>query len=85
MSQNALPQSRQNLVVKQLDNELLLYCEQQRKAYCLNESSAAIWKMCDGKTTVYHWNGSRSCGPAHHRGCRAVSCQSVRKRGGPRR
>lgn len=46
------PRSRQDLVVRELENELLVYDEKKKKAFCLNSSSAAIWKMCDGATTV---------------------------------
>jgi hypothetical protein len=52
MTAHGLPRSRQDLIVKELDKELLIYDEQSKKAYCLNDSSAVIWKMCDGKTTI---------------------------------
>jgi hypothetical protein len=48
----SLPQSRTNLIVKELAGELLVYDERSTKAFCLNESAAAIWGMCDGKTSV---------------------------------
>jgi hypothetical protein len=46
------PRSRRDLIVKELENELLVYDEKSKKAFCLNASSALIWKMCDGATTV---------------------------------
>ncbi len=46
------PRSRQDLIVKELENELLIYDEKSKKALCLNASSALIWKMCDGVTAV---------------------------------
>jgi len=47
-----LPRSRQDLIVKELDGELLVYDEDSKKAFCLNGSSAAIWNMCDGQTSI---------------------------------
>jgi len=47
-----LPRSRQGLVVTELDGELLVYDQESQKAFCLNASSAAIWRMCDGRTTL---------------------------------
>lgn len=48
-----LPLARkQNLIVKDLGNEVMLYDSQRKKAFCLNQTSAAVWKRCDGKTTV---------------------------------
>ena len=47
------PKSRQsNLVVQDFEKEILIYDLQINKAYCLNETSALIWQMCDGKRTV---------------------------------
>jgi hypothetical protein len=46
------PRSRQDLIVKELENELLVYDEKSKKAFCLNASSALVWKMCDGVTSV---------------------------------
>lgn len=47
------PKSRDNeLVVQELGKEVLIYDLNNHKAYCLNETSAIIWKLCDGKTSV---------------------------------
>jgi hypothetical protein len=47
------PVSRQgNIVVQELENEVLIYDLISNKAFCLNETSAAIWQMCDGTKTV---------------------------------
>ena len=47
------PQSRQsNLVVQDLENEILIYDLNINKVYCLNETSAMVWQLCDGKRTV---------------------------------
>jgi len=48
---NNYPNSRKNnIVVKEVDNEILIYDTETKKAFCLNETSALVWKFCDGKT-----------------------------------
>jgi hypothetical protein len=48
-----LPRARTNsLVVRELDDETLVYDLERDKAHCLNQTAALIWKHCDGKTTV---------------------------------
>ncbi len=42
---------RKNIIVKELENEILIYDIETKKAFCLNETSALVWKFCDGKTT----------------------------------
>ena len=47
------PQARQEgLVVRELPEELLVYDTETHEAYCLNETAAAVWKRCDGRTSV---------------------------------
>lgn len=47
------PLSRQsNLVVQEMDKELLIYDLSDNKAYCLNETSALVYQLSDGKRTV---------------------------------
>ena len=47
------PQARkEGLVVQELEDEVLVYDQDRHKAHCLNETAAAVWKHCDGKTTV---------------------------------
>ena len=49
----SLPKARKNdLVTRQIPGELLVYDLKRHKAYCLNASAAAVWKSCDGKSTV---------------------------------
>jgi hypothetical protein len=38
------------LVVRELPGELLLYDLEHHKAHCLNATSAAVWRQCDGET-----------------------------------
>jgi hypothetical protein len=45
------PLSRsQNIVVQDINHELLIYDLDINKVYCLNETSAAIWRECDGNS-----------------------------------
>lgn len=47
------PTSRKsNIVIQELENEILIYDLNDNKAFCLNETSAVIWQMCDGTKTV---------------------------------
>ena len=50
---NQVPKARQEqLIVKELPDELLIYDLQSDKAHCLNETAALVWKNCDGHKTV---------------------------------
>ena len=40
------------LVVKELAHELLIYDLTRHKAHCLNETSALVWRECDGESSV---------------------------------
>ena len=47
------PKGRHNdLVVQDSENEVLIYDLKLNKAYCLNETSALIWRLCDGTKSV---------------------------------
>ena len=49
----SFPQARQNeLVVQDMPDEVLVYDLASNKAHCLNETSANIWKACDGTKSV---------------------------------
>ena len=55
MNQNehALPQARTTeIVTKDMPDEVLVYDLKTHKAHCLNQTAAAVWKYCDGKTSV---------------------------------
>jgi len=43
---------RENLVIRENPDELLVYDLSNHKAHCLNKSAALTWTHCDGKTTV---------------------------------
>ncbi len=48
-----LPLARKDeLIVQELPDELLVYDLVRHKAHCLNKASAFVWKHCDGQTTV---------------------------------
>ena len=48
-----LPRSRtDNLVVRELDDETLVYDVERDEAHCLNQTAALVWEQCDGKTTA---------------------------------
>jgi coenzyme PQQ synthesis protein D (PqqD) len=48
-----LPRARvDGLVVRQLDDETLVYDRERDKAHCLNHTAALVWKHCDGKSTA---------------------------------
>lgn len=57
MKQENHPIARQqDIVVQQTNEEVLLYDLIDNKAYCLNETSAAIWELCDGNRSVTEMN-----------------------------
>jgi|SRR5437588_1715418 len=48
-----LPKARnENLVIKELPVEVLVYDLKTDRAHCLNQSATLTWKHCDGKTSV---------------------------------
>lgn len=52
-SRPAPPQARlDGLVVRELAEEVLVYDTERHKAHCLNPMAAAVWRHCDGQTTV---------------------------------
>ena len=47
------PVSRKNdLVVQEHDGEILIYDLTHNRALCLNETSARVWRACDGINSV---------------------------------
>ncbi len=48
-----LPLARkEGLVIKEVDDEVLIYDLARDQAHCLNASAARIWRLCDGKSSV---------------------------------
>jgi hypothetical protein len=52
MDQNHPLGRKDNIVVQQLEGELLIYDLGINKAFCLNQTSALIFQLCDGTRTV---------------------------------
>jgi hypothetical protein len=52
-SSTFLPKARsEGIISKEVDAEVLVYDAVRDRAHCLNETAAAIWKLCDGQTTA---------------------------------
>lgn len=48
-----MPAARKDdLVVQELPEEVLVYNTKRHTAHCLNPTAALVWKHCDGQTTV---------------------------------
>lgn len=53
MNNLAIPRSLQeNLSIQQIGTETLVYDERRHKAFCLNETSSAIWRLANGERNV---------------------------------
>jgi hypothetical protein len=46
-----LPKIRENLLVQDLSNEILIYDLTTNKSYCLNETAKTVFNHCDGVKT----------------------------------
>jgi len=52
-SNSRLPRAQTtDFVIRELDDETLVYDTQRDEAHCLNQTSALVWQQCDGKTTA---------------------------------
>ena len=50
---NQLPKAKTSeILVQELDKELLVYNLKTNQAFCLNETSAIIYQLCDGKNSI---------------------------------
>ena len=48
----ARPKARaEGVVVRELDEEVLVYDLDTHRAVCLNGAAAAVWRLCDGRRT----------------------------------
>jgi hypothetical protein len=53
MKSENYPLSRnEKIVIQELEKETLIYDLRNHKAFCLNQTSAMIWKACDGTKSV---------------------------------
>ena len=52
-SNTRLPRAlTEDFVIRELDDETLVYDTRRDKAHCLNSTSALVWNYCDGKTSA---------------------------------
>jgi hypothetical protein len=52
-TEQVLPKARkENLVIEELPDEVLVYDLKRHKAHCLNRTAALVWEQCDGQTSV---------------------------------
>jgi hypothetical protein len=52
-SVGGLPRAiREHLVIRELDDETLIYDTRRDQAHCLNNAAARVWELCDGQTTA---------------------------------
>ena len=61
------------LVVQKLADEVLVYDLVRHRAHCLNPTAAAIWELCDGRTSVVEMVAR-----IHTSGGAAVDVETVR-------
>jgi len=51
-SLDAIAPKRIDGLSRSLDDELLVYDARTHRVHCLNQTAAAVWRACDGNTTV---------------------------------
>jgi hypothetical protein len=50
---NLMPKAKtERLIVREIDDETLVYDMGRHAATCLNEFAAKVWQQCDGETSV---------------------------------
>lgn len=48
-----LPKARRDgLIVRELEDETLVYDQERDEAHCLNQTAALVWKYCDGQVSA---------------------------------
>ena len=52
MNKNTPRSKKDNIVIQEVENELMIYDLSNNEAFCLNETSALIWQLCDGKNNI---------------------------------
>src|SRR5580693_5942561 len=43
---------REELVIEEFADEILVYDVKRHRGHCLNSTAALVWRRCDGRTTV---------------------------------
>lgn len=51
-----------NLIVRELADEVLVYDLERQKAHCLNRTAALVWRGCNGRTSVAELAALVVCG-----------------------
>src|SRR5437762_2531757 len=56
MNEQMRPKARQSegegIVIRDLDDETLVYDLRRHRAHCLNRTASFLWRRCDGETAV---------------------------------
>jgi hypothetical protein len=52
MKENKPLGRKEDIVVQEMNGEVLIYNLKDNKAFCLNETSALVWQLCDGNKSV---------------------------------
>ena len=47
-----IPKPRQNILVQEVDNEVLIFDKKDNKIHQLNETASFIWEKCDGINSI---------------------------------
>lgn len=51
MNQQQFPRARADCLSRKFDAEVLIYDPQHDVGHCLNSTAAAVWQLCDGKSS----------------------------------
>lgn len=50
---NPVPYARHDaFIIKEVGDETLVYHTETHTAHCMNRTAAAVWRACDGRTTI---------------------------------
>jgi hypothetical protein len=54
------------ITIREIEAEVLVYDERTHRAWCLNPSSACIWRLCDGRNSIAEiaTGAAKELGPA---------------------
>ncbi len=52
MDRSAIPRTRSDYKLEELEGESMLYHNGQGKVLYLNETASMLWKLCDGQRSV---------------------------------
>jgi hypothetical protein len=60
LKKGQFPRVRVDCLSRQLDDEVVIYDPKRHKGHCLNPTAAAVWKLCDGKSSPAQIAGALS-------------------------